>query len=162
MTSPRIRKSIADLTVEDLRVHAIWEFASDEEGLIGQDETTVRPYVGSIPANLECGLIALADFKLADGTHHIGYVSAQPDAANDIGSAQPVIVCAGGQIGFWYGAVRPSVIERTQSLSKLERTPEQVFPFLFRSRNGALVETIKGEVSGFMFLRDRKALIASG
>jgi hypothetical protein len=161
MTTPRIRKSIADLTVEDLRAHPIWESASDEEGSIGQDETTVRPYVGSIPANLECGLLALADFELADGTHHIGYVSAQPDAANNIGSAHPVIVCARGQIGFWYGAVRPGGIERRRSLSKLERNLEQVFPLLFRSRNGALVETIGGEVEGFMFLHDGKTLIAS-
>jgi hypothetical protein len=32
------------LTLADLATSSVWEFALDEEGVEGQDETTVRPY----------------------------------------------------------------------------------------------------------------------
>jgi hypothetical protein len=44
MKAQKIRKSVTALTLEDLREHSVWEFALDEEGEPGQDETTVRPY----------------------------------------------------------------------------------------------------------------------
>jgi hypothetical protein len=39
----KTRKPVNELTVEDLLAFPIWEFAADEEGAEGQDETWVRP-----------------------------------------------------------------------------------------------------------------------
>lgn len=55
------RKPIDDLTPEDIAAFPIWEFASDEEGVEGQDETWVRPV-----ASRE---VALGSYSLSVGAH---------------------------------------------------------------------------------------------
>ena len=42
----RVRKPVDKLTPADLEQFPFWEFALDEEGIAGQDETTVRPVLG--------------------------------------------------------------------------------------------------------------------
>lgn len=44
-TTAETRKPIDGLTLADLEAFPIWEFAIDEEGVEGQDETWVRPLV---------------------------------------------------------------------------------------------------------------------
>jgi hypothetical protein len=39
-----LSKPIDLLTPADIEQHPIWEFAIDEEGIEGQDETWVRPF----------------------------------------------------------------------------------------------------------------------
>ena len=45
MDIANIRKAVSELSTRDLEAHPVWEFALDEEGQEGKDETTVRPYL---------------------------------------------------------------------------------------------------------------------
>jgi hypothetical protein len=156
---PNIRKSITDLTFDDLISYPLWEFASDEESIEGQDETTIRPIASGTPAALGFGVIAAANFELADGTRLIGYVNASPEAADDISAMQPVVVCDRGQVGFWFGALKPNSTEIAENLSKFGRTMESVFPIKFSSRQGVLETIVQGEIPGFMMLIDDKNVV---
>ena len=53
------RKPVNQLKLDDLEAFPIWEYAIDEEGVRGQDETWVRP-VGStfVPKRLGCFFVA--------------------------------------------------------------------------------------------------------
>jgi hypothetical protein len=153
IVAPRIRKSASALTKDDLVSHPVWEFAGDEEGIEGQDETTVRPYLGALPAERAYGLLSRADFTSADGRHHIGYVDASPGEGEDIEASLPVIVCDAGQVGFWYGAIIPSELELSENHSKLGSTDNQLFPVKYRSSDGALTEPIEGVITAFMHMR---------
>jgi hypothetical protein len=75
-----VRKQVYDLTLADFDVSPVWEFASDEEGVAGQDEATVRPYEVSFPVDAagHGGPVVRAVFTLADGTNLRGYFSPQP------------------------------------------------------------------------------------
>jgi len=150
--SSRIRKPLNTLTTEDLISHAVWEFASDEKGTAGQDETTVRPYLGTLPAERAHNLLSRAEFVAANGRRYVGYVSASPDTEADIGTSQPVIVCHAGQVGFWYGAIVQSELELSDNFSKLEITAEHLFPIKYRSSDGALLRPVEGEINAFMYI----------
>lgn len=61
----KTRKPVNKLTPEDLVTFPIWEFASDEEGVEGQDETWVRPVRRSqVPLEAYSQLVA-ADLTTA-------------------------------------------------------------------------------------------------
>jgi len=147
----RVCKPINALTKDDLISHPVWEFGSDEEGIDGQDETTVRPYSGPIPAERAYGLLARAEFRSADGRRYLGYVNALP-GNDDIGTSQPVVVCDAGQVGFWYGAITPSELELDENRRKLGATDEQLFPVRFRSTEDALTEPVEGVITEFSYL----------
>ena len=53
----KVRKPISELTLEDLDMHPVWEYAIDEEEDEDQDETTVRPIDISEIRQLEDGSI---------------------------------------------------------------------------------------------------------
>ena len=82
MTNNAVRKPINGLTSEDLLAHPVWEFASDEEGVEGQDETTVRPfnYEGKLDPSWGSFVIR-ATFVLADGCQMSGYLTLPPRGA---------------------------------------------------------------------------------
>ena len=66
------RKPVDSLTPEDFATFPIWEFASDEEGVEGQDETWVRPVdARAIPRNaysLSVGArVVLANGRIVTG-----------------------------------------------------------------------------------------------
>jgi hypothetical protein len=61
-----VRKQVYDLTLADFDVAPVWEFASDEEGVAGQDEATVRPYEVSFPDR--CCWTRRADFCNGEST----------------------------------------------------------------------------------------------
>jgi hypothetical protein len=86
-----VRKQVYDLTLADFDVAPVWEFASDEEGVAGQDEATVRPYEVSFPidaaghggrifamANLPCGAV----FRLMRYCSSFAFFTAASVAAN--------------------------------------------------------------------------------
>ena len=73
----KIRKPVYQLTLADLSASPIWEFALDEEGVLGQDETTVRPYRSDGPLDPSGGMfVVAARFWLADGILMQGYAHA--------------------------------------------------------------------------------------
>jgi hypothetical protein len=104
-----MRKQIYDLTLSDLEHCSIWEFASDEEGIEGQDEATVRPAGPSIFDDPFAGqFVAKVRFSLADGTSMSGYLTPGVLGDDDITTLQPAIVTDQGQVSFWFGCVEPS------------------------------------------------------
>jgi hypothetical protein len=151
-----IRKQIYDLTPADFHSAPVWEFTSDEEGVMGQDEATVRPYELSGPPDTgHGGLVIRAVFKLADGTTLRGYLSPQPVALRQSGYVQPVIICDAGQVNFWSGMRRPTRDEMTDVLAKLGKEAAQVFPVEYRSDVELIGGPIAGTIPGFGFIENK-------
>jgi hypothetical protein len=144
----RIRRQVYELTRLDLQQHPLWEFCSDEEGMPGQDEATVKPSEDSeVPAYSPGAYIVAADFVLADGSSAEGYLySGEPD---DFACIQPNIILTDGQINFWFGIV-PATNERLSALyQRLGKKPESVFPIHFETRVRINGKPMKGVVEGF-------------
>src|ERR1700733_14782870 len=68
------RKPVNLLTAEDFAAFPIWEYASDEEGVPGQDETWVRP-VDSHAVPKYAYLHVAAQFTAANGRQLSGCVT---------------------------------------------------------------------------------------
>jgi hypothetical protein len=68
------RKPVDKLRLTDITHYPVWEFATDEEGTPGQDETWVRPVATKVvPANA-FSLSVAASFKTASGQELSGIV----------------------------------------------------------------------------------------
>jgi hypothetical protein len=67
-------KPINLLTPTDIEQHPIWEFAIDEEGIEGQDETSVRPFDSVVVPLNEYSLSVAADFSTSNGSKFSGIV----------------------------------------------------------------------------------------
>lgn len=70
----KTRKPIGDLTLADLKAFPVWEYAEDEEGVDGQDETWVRP----VPDPADYGPYftwqVACEFTAAAGARFSGFV----------------------------------------------------------------------------------------
>jgi len=69
------RKPVVKLKVLDFRTFPIWEFAIDEEGENGQDETWVRPVQRSVIPLGAYSLLVAADFTMSSGRRLTGCMS---------------------------------------------------------------------------------------
>jgi hypothetical protein len=146
------RRQVYLLSIQDLTDHAVWEFCSDEEGIEGQDEATVRPSSDSqVPGYSPGSFVIAADVTFADGTSALGYLySGQP---NDLGCIQPNVITQAGQVNFWLGALRfIQGVENTiaKNLQALGKSPEHLFPVSFESRAKIHNDFRKVVVNGFM------------
>jgi hypothetical protein len=149
----QIRKSVVALTLADLRAHPVWEFALDEEGEEGQDETTVRPYPHAGEVDPSEGLfVVAADFRFANGASAAGYVYVTAlEERDDMSSVQPVVVTADGQVGFWFGMIEPAPEHIAASYQRLGKSgAAKVFPLAFTSVPPLANGPVKGQVPGFM------------
>ena len=160
MSAARIRKSVADLTLADLAASSVWEFALDEEGVEGQDETTVKPCTVDGPLDPASGMfVAHARFALADGTLMSGYFTPPVRGEAGLSTFQPVIITPSGQVIFWWGTIAPDDTMIAQSYARLGKAgASQVFPLRFESAVPLKYGTIKGEVPGFLLLVDFKTM----
>ncbi|HEX5103536.1 MAG TPA: hypothetical protein VFV87_06975 [Pirellulaceae bacterium] len=152
----RIRKPVSQVSLEDLRKHPVWEFASDEEGNAGQDETTVRPVKFVSPLELARGsFIVRSEFELRDGTKMLGY--ATPQAEDDsLAVLQPVIVTERGQVFFWHGVLAPGAKEIKESYKLLGRTAKETFPIELAIDVELSCTPPRATIPGFMVLVDWK------
>jgi hypothetical protein len=154
----RIRKQVYDLTLQDFEKWPVWEFALDEEGIEGQDEATVRPYTGGI---LDAGrgmLVVKATFTFSNGSTASGYLTPPPKGDASLGTIQPVVVTAAGQVPFWCGAVPPSEAQITDLYSTLGSERSRVFPAEFESCLPIRGRPIRGKIPGFVILEDWKTM----
>src|SRR4051794_13393492 len=72
--TPDTRKPAQSLTTADLDAFPIWQFADDEEGIEGRDETWVRPVdARSVPRRSYT--IVAADFRAACGREFRGHIA---------------------------------------------------------------------------------------
>jgi hypothetical protein len=153
----KIRKQVYELNPDDLSKFPVWEFALDEEGEEGQDEATVRPYEVSGALDPSDGMFVVrASFTLADGSKLEGYLTPPVQGDDTIGTLQPIIVTARGQVGFWCGIRSPSPDELAQSYRSLGRDASRVFPVCFESQVELVGGPVRGSLAGFMVLEDMK------
>jgi len=82
----KTRKPVHRLTLGDLAKFPVWEYAVDEQDVVGQDETWVRPLKNvSIPKG-RYSLTVAADFTTANGRSYQGFVGVTTaDADVEIG-----------------------------------------------------------------------------
>jgi hypothetical protein len=152
--APLLRKQVYLLSPQDLIDYPIWEFCSDEEGVDGQDEATVRPSEESeVPGYSPGVYVVAADAVFSDGITAPGYLySGEP---SDMGCVQPNLFTGSSQVNFWLGWLRfignvEEIIAGNYKL--LGKSRESIFPISFQSRvnvNGAPLEVL---VEGFMAL----------
>lgn len=143
------------MTLGDLSKFPVWEFALDEEGEEGQDEATVRPYEVSGSLDPSEGMfIVRASFILSDGSKMQGYLTPPVQGDDSLGTLQPIIVTAHGQVGFWHGIMSPSPERLAQSYLMLGRDARCVFPLRFESQVELVGGPVRGSLAGFMVLEN--------
>ena len=148
-----IRKQVGDLTPSDLKEYPTWEFAIDEEGE-GGDEETVRPRQEVKFVEPAEGLfIVRAEFAAADGTRFDGFVS--PHEERHVAHAHPTIVTDKAHVPFWSGIVRPTQAHLDASYSALGKAPEELFPLRYRAVVEHAGSELEGEINGFMHYESR-------
>lgn len=148
-----MRKQVYDLTLSDLKLSPIWEFASDEEGVEGQDEATVRPVnLNNLEDALAGICIAKARFELADGSTMHGYLTPRIPGSADLGSVQPAIVTEDGQVSFWCGGVEPTQEYLESSYALLGKKPDEIFPLSYVLDTDLINYEVAGTVPGFLVL----------
>ena len=86
-TTLHTRKPIDGITSEDLDAFPIWEFATDEEGVEGQDETWIRPVASSIISRKAYSLSVAAKFVTASGRELPGLVGVTTAGSIKLGHA---------------------------------------------------------------------------
>lgn len=147
---------MSEISRRDLDEHPVWEFASDEEQIQGQDETTVRPFIVSGELDPSAGMFVLrARFRLADGTEMTGYLTPRVPPDSGLDSVQPVIVTDEGQVLFWFGVIEPGRTELIDLYRRLGKALEsEVFPIRFASDVPFTGGPMRGEIPGFMVLED--------
>jgi len=156
--SSEIRRQVYNLSPTDLKAHPAWIFASDEVGVSGQDEATVRPYTQN-PVDTGNGLLVVrSKFKLADETEFLGYVSPPSIDSTSwhIGYQQPAIVTTNGQVPLWFGIRRHSVERVHGFLALMGKAANEVFPLSYRSDIPMLSGAVEGTLAGFYFMDDGK------
>ncbi len=145
---PRIRKQVGDLAPSDLDEYPTWEFAIDEEGE-GGDEETIRPRPEVKFVDPADGLfIVHAEFAAADGTRFDGFVSPHEDRHG--AHANPTIVTDKAHVPFWFGIVPPSRAHLRASYGALGKAPAELFPLRYRALVEHAGSELKGEINGFM------------
>ena len=150
----KVRKQVYLLTEDDLRDHEVWEFALDEEGVEGQDEATVRPFSPQGELDASSGMFVLrASFRLADGSRMSGYLTPPAGSDSGLGTIQPVIVSASGQVTFWQGIRRPQRTELDDWYRRLGRTASQLFPLEFNSEVPLVRGPVRGTIPGFLVVQ---------
>jgi hypothetical protein len=68
------RKPVNQLTLDDFSAFPVWEYANDEEGVKGRNETWVRPVDTAVVPNQSYTHVA-ADFTAAGGKQFAGFVT---------------------------------------------------------------------------------------
>ena len=129
------RKPVEDLSVEDLEAFPTWEFADDEEGMRGQDETWVRPLaVSHIPS--DCfSLCVAASVRLACGLVYPAVLFA--DTYEEFKVQAVGLLTSAGRVLL---PAPEAVAEPNRELKRLGLSASQVFPLEYSTR-AALVVT---------------------
>jgi hypothetical protein len=74
----RTRKPVDKLSPSDFAVFPVWEYASDEEGEEGMDETWVRPVGSKHVPQRSMSQIVSAEFRTASGKTVSGFMVVSP------------------------------------------------------------------------------------
>ncbi|HKU37537.1 MAG TPA: hypothetical protein VJR89_05300 [Polyangiales bacterium] len=125
----RTRKPIDALVALDFVAFPIWEYASDEEGVEGQDETWVRPLPAMTVAKGCYSLWVAADFTTASGAEILGAVSVTTAGEVEFGDG---ILLPDGQ--YIVVATYENRSMRNNIAARLNSKARDVFPLSFELR----------------------------
>jgi hypothetical protein len=153
----RIRKQVDELTSEDFENFSCWEYASNEEGVQGQDECTIRP--GSV-SNAEMAsqqIFVQAAFLFPNGRIRTGAVTI--NAGEDISSHQPVLFTPKEPLHFYCGAIKPSEKEVERFRKALKRICPEPYPLRYvTALHGKAGQPLaSGVLEGLYWLADWRA-----
>ena len=123
------RKPIDALTLSDLEAFPIWEFATDEEGVEGQDETWVRPVVNAVVPLDAFSLSVAADFLSPNGNRYAGVMEVTTAFVSPAQSASLIVE---GEYLYIDGA--PGSRERKRLARRLGGEESEIFPLTFTLR----------------------------
>ncbi len=99
--------------------------------------------------------VVRARLTLADGTALKGYLTPPVQGDSSLGTLQPAVVGAKGQVSFWCGMVQPDPARLAESYTVLGKaSAAQVFPIRFESDVAFAGGPVSGEVPGFLVLED--------
>jgi|GEM_PF-862110 len=148
---PKIRIQFEDFTLDKFDIAPIWEFALDEEGVDGQDETTLRPCVGLSIADPSNGLcIIKAEFKANNGQKFHGICS--PSFEQDLSTIQPYIIDSKvGLFPFWFGIAEPDQVVIGNFYKDLEVNKNSFFPLKYIGLTPSKGAKLQGNIDGFMW-----------
>ncbi len=149
----RLRIQFEDFNKSHFEIAKIWEFAIDEEGEDGQDETTLRPRLDiSIPDPSHGLLIIECEFLSKSGKRFSGVCC--PSFDNSLSSIQPYIFVNSDLVMFWFGIAQPDADTKTKIYELLGETSDSLFPIKFNSvLSLADGSTLNGQIDGFMWMK---------
>lgn len=162
----RIRIQDYNPTFSDLISYPAWEYALDEEGVAGQDERTVRPYLAPPPLELSgVYLLVRASFVMVGGTNFKGYI--KPVQTNWINQGDfmsaalpydfnPTIVLGREHISFQYGMKKPTREEMQRVYGFLGKKSNEISPIKFNADIKVQNCVCEGELDGFMYFDQSK------
>ena len=147
-----LRVQFDDFNINHFGISPIWEFAIDEEGEEGQDETTLKPRFDlSFPDPSEGLLIVECEFESNSGKEFRGICS--PSFDDSLSSIQPYILTDNKFVMFWFGIAQPDKETKDGIYRLLGETPESLFPIKFKSKlPNADGSKISGQIDGFMWM----------
>ena len=148
--NPKIRIQFDQFQIIHFDIAPIWEFASDEEGEDGQDETTLRPIFGSKVADPADGLyIVKTEFQTSSGKKYFGVCS--PALEFKLGEIQPYMYADNDLIPFWYGMLEPDKAAIDSIYKQLGETKDTFFPIKFEAMTETKGAKLSGQLDGFMW-----------
>ena len=133
-TTLRTRKPIVKLTATDLRRFPVWEFALDEEGAVGQDETWVRPVECAAIRGRAYSQIVATDFVTPAGRKLQGFM---------------IVTTAEGKVEIDPGAVVGSVGYRVLPRPSRQLAIKHNAPWVTKAREQLLAAVGESETNVF-------------
>jgi hypothetical protein len=120
-TTLETRKAVDSLTAPDLAAFPVWEFALDEEGVDGQDETWVKPVDTRVIPACAYSLVVSVELTPACGGTHAGVIVVTTrNSVADLSGA----VLLDGYLSLDY---------RDEVVAAIGGPPDLVFPIAYRS-----------------------------
>lgn len=149
-TPKRIRVQFHNFTYAHFSIAAIWEFALGEEGLIGQDETTLAPCYELTIADPELSLyIVEAEFITPAGKGYKGFCS--PVLQENMAHIAPCIFTPSGILSFYTGILEPERDLVDGVYQQLGESAESFFPLTFRALTPTKGIALHGTIEGFLW-----------
>jgi hypothetical protein len=128
----KTRKPVDQLTLDDFTAYPVWEYATDEEGIRGRDETWVRP-VDTVAVPKRSYTHVTADFTAASGKQFAGFVTVSTlEGAPEV--CQGVILHGRESLFVSNPEAFGFKESRGRLLTTLDLTEAEVFPLSFRLR----------------------------
>lgn len=126
------RKPVDELTPSDFEIFPVWEYASDEEGIHGQDETWVRPVNTDVVPKRSYTHVA-ADFQALNGKQYSGFVTVSTlEGPPEV--CQGVILHKRHYLFVSNAEASGYNVSRQALLKALQTTERDIFPLSFKLR----------------------------